>query len=372
MLNWILGILCAFLVFLTLLPLSKNPRWWVRGADFPRFQLVALGLGLLAATLAASDFDGRSAGIIVATTSACIVYQAWWVLPFTRLYNNEVKTAAPDGRLPRVRIMSANVLQTNRRSGDLLRIVRGERPDVLVTLETNAWWERELEILEAEYPHTLKCPLENLYGMHLYSRFPIEDAKIQFLVEPDVPSMHLLVVLPGEVRVRLHCLHPAPPSPTENPTSKERDAELVMVGRSVAKAELPVIVSGDLNDVAWSATTRLFRKVSGLLDPRVGRGMFNTFHARYPFCRWPVDHIFHSYHFTVVRLARLGYCGSDHFPVLIELAVDPSAPHRQQGLAADADDKKEAREKMREEGVATVEVHQPGRSGASKPAGHRG
>lgn len=289
----------------------------MRGADFPRFQLVALGLGLLATTLAASDLDRMSVRIIVVTTSVCIVYQAWWICPFTRIYRNEVKTAAPDGRLPRVRIMSANVLQTNRRSGDLLRIVRAERPDVLVTLETNARWERELETLEADYPHTLKCPLENLYGMHLYSRFPIEDAKIQFLVERDVPSMHLLVVLPGGVRVRLHCLHPAPPSPTENPTSKERDVELVMVGRSVAESELPVIVSGDLNDVAWSATTRLFRKVSGLLDPRVGRGMYNTFHARYPFCRWPVDHIFHSRHFTVVRLARLGYCGSDHFPVLV-------------------------------------------------------
>ncbi len=31
--------------------------------------------------------------------------------------------------------------------------------------------------------------------------------------------MHTLLVLPSGRRVCLHCLHPAPPSPTENETS---------------------------------------------------------------------------------------------------------------------------------------------------------
>lgn len=260
----------------------------------------------------------------------------------------------------RLSIMSANILMTNRRADLLLKIVRAEKPDVLVTLETNAWWEAALVSLEADYPHRLKCPLENLYGMHLYSRLPLEDSRIQFLVEKEVPSMHTLVVLPSGRRVCLHCLHPAPPSPTENPTSQERDAELVMVGRSVARAKFPVIVSGDLNDVAWSATTRLFRKVSGLLDPRIGRGMYNTFHAGHRWFRWPVDHFFHSKHFTLVRLRRLPWCGSDHFPVFIELECGDQFAHDQEGISADHADQSEAKKKMAKKAVSSVEVHRPG------------
>lgn len=355
----VLVILCSLLVLLTLLPLSRKTVWWVRGADFPRLQFAVFGVALLAAEWLALERDEPARLGLMVLTLACIVYQAWWICPYTRLFPREVKLATKPGRSERLRIMSANILMTNHRADELLRLVRAERPDVLVTLETNIWWEQALNSLEADYPHTLKCPLENLYGMHLYSRFPLEDPKIQFLVEPDVPSMHLLLVLPSGRRIRLHCLHPAPPSPTENETSRERDAELIMVGRAVREARDPVIVSGDLNDVAWSSTTRLFRKLSGLLDPRIGRGMFNTFHARYPFFRWPVDHFFHSRHFTLVRLARLEACGSDHFPVLVELALEESAVPEQEGLTPEVEDEIEAEKKMEKKAVSPDAVHQP-------------
>ena len=124
-----------------------------------------------------------------------------------------------------------------------------------------------------------------------------------------------------------------------------------------------MIVAGDLNDVAWSSTTRLFRKISGLLDPRVGRGMYNTYHARWPFLRWPLDHLFHSEHFELVRIARLPSFGSDHFPILIELALVPAADQEQQGPSADVQDKHLADSKAARKGVDGNDVHTPGSPG---------
>jgi endonuclease/exonuclease/phosphatase (EEP) superfamily protein YafD len=172
--------------------------------------------------------------------------------------------------------------------------------------------------------------------------------------------MHTLVTLPSGEQIRHHFLHPAPPSPTENEESSERDAELIIVAKSAAEADTPVIVTGDLNDVAWSETTRLFRKISGLLDPRVGRGMFNTFHANYWFIRWPLDHLFHSDHFTLSKICRLPGFGSDHFALLTELVLDNRLAIAQQGLDADTEDLSWASAKAADQGVDKNDVPQPG------------
>lgn len=356
-----LWVAVATLLLLTLIPLSRIEAWWVRGLDFPRLQLSCLALIVALAVLGFLDWGQPSTWIMLTLSLACLSYQAWWIVPYTPLHSKEVRAAgrlSEKDRTQRIAIMTANVLTPNRSAEGLLAMVAHHRPDVLVTLESDDWWQQQLDTLEPEYPYTLKCPQDNLYGMHVYSRYPLKNAALQFLVEEDVPSMHAEAVLPSGRRVVLHFLHPAPPSPSENETSSERDAELVMVGRSVAKSGSPTIVTGDLNDVAWSATTRLFRKVSGLLDPRIGRGMFNSFHADYPFIRWPLDHLFHSDHFVLEGIQRLSSFGSDHFPVLVRLVYREGAKP-QEGIEPDAEDRELAQEKMEDEAVSPGEVHRP-------------
>ena len=369
----------VILTALTLLPLWRHEAWWVRAMDFPRLQLFVGALLLLLLESVLLDLSFPSTWALLVVTLFCLVYQAWWIVPYTRLFPVEVKSAVSKDSQRMIRIITANVLTSNRNAGTLIDLVRENSPDILVTLESDAWWQSRLDVLEPDYPYTIKCPLDNLYGMHVYSKLPLTDSQTACLVEPDVPSMHTLVTLPSGHEVSLHFLHPAPPSPTENEESAERDAELLIVARSVAETDTPIIVTGDLNDVAWSETTRLFRKISGLLDPRVGRGMFNTFHAGYWFIRFPLDHVFHSDHFTLSGIRRLPAFGSDHFALFAELALETWRDVQQKGLEADKEDISRAKTKAENQQVGKEDVPQPdlqqlpterGKSQYSPPAGN--
>lgn len=357
MLMFTFALFTALLLVFTFITLLRTEAWWVRGWDFPRFQLGFFALILLVIQTALLDFTQTSAWIMSAATLMALVYQVWWIIPYTTFFPVEVNAAVANDPDNTLAILASNVLTPNKNAAALIALVCEHQPDILVTLETDAWWQTQLDALGEDYPYTIKCPLDNLYGMHVYSKLPLHDAAIQFLVETDIPSMHAAVQLRSGKKIRVHFLHPAPPSPTENEESGERDAELLVVAKTVADTNAPVIVAGDLNDVAWSATTRLFRKISGLLDPRVGRGMFNSFHADYPFIRWPLDHLFHSQHFLLVDIQRLPSIGSDHFPMFIKLAYHPKLGVTQEGLESTVEDEQWANEKIASQSAR--DVHQP-------------
>ncbi|HET6837706.1 MAG TPA: endonuclease/exonuclease/phosphatase family protein, partial [Gemmatimonadales bacterium] len=228
----------------------------------------------------------------------------------------------------------------------LLNLVRDTDPDILLAVETDAGWVQALEPLEKDYPHVVRQPQENWFGMVLFSRLPLLESKVEFLVQDDVPSVYTVLELAGE-KVVLRGLHPRPPEPIRDQDSTPRDAELVLVGRWVGKQKGgPTVVAGDLNDVAWSATTQLFLRLSGLLDPRVGRGFYSSYNARNPLVRWPLDHLFHSNHFRLVEIQRCEDIGSDHFPVLVELSYEPEAPAEQPASEPTPGDQKEAGERL--------------------------
>ena len=344
------------LVLFSLLPMWRYEAWWVRSLDFPRLQLLVISILLFLAEMILLDLSQLTTWGLLVAALLCIAYHAWWILPYTRVFPVEVKPVVSADSESSLRIMTANVLTPNRNAEALIKLVRENAPDILVTLESDAWWQARLDTLESDYPYTIRCPLDNLYGMHVYSKLRLTDSHIEYLVEPEIPSIHALVNLPSGQKIRTHFLHPAPPSPTENEESSERDAELVIVAKSVAETDAPVIVTGDLNDVGWSETTRLFRKISGLLDPRIGRGMFNTFHADYWFIRWPLDHLFHGDHFTLSRIFRLSGFGSDHFALFTELVLEVRRDEQQSSLKANENDLAWAKDKADNQGVSKEDV----------------
>ncbi len=231
--------------------------------EFPRLQIAAIISLLIAGHIFESTYYAQIdslAVIIVAGLTVSLIYQVIWIIPYTPLYKREVRHVEVESASQKLSVLSSNVYMPNDDFRKLIEHVRNKQPDFLVTLESNEKWQKGISEIESEYPYRKFCPLENLYGMHLYSKLPFEEISLRFLIEEDVPSM--------KVKINHH-------------------------GQDV---------------------TLYF-------DPREGRGFFNTFHAKYPLVKWPLDHVFHSEHFALVNIEKLESIGSDHYPLYTELAL---------------------------------------------------
>lgn len=342
----------ALAISLTVLPFLKFGMWWIRIGDFPRLQIAFVCIAT-AISIAFLFYPSSIYEIVfIILLVACAVYQLFCVLPYLPVYPKQVEKSREPVPENTIRLLIFNVFIENREFAKFLKLVEQTNPDLILLAEPDERWTREISALEKTYPFTLLHPLENAYGMALYSRFEIVNSKINFFIEDDIPSIITDVKLGSGELITLYCLHPRPPVPTESDRSNERDAELMLVGRMINKSDAPTIVAGDLNDVAWSRTTKLFQKVSGLLDPRIGRGLYSSFHANYPVIRFPLDHVFHSNHFRLAELRRLPNIGSDHFPIYIALTYEKTAKLTQPELVATDEEHQEAVETI----VETLEM----------------
>jgi len=330
----------------TIIPFIRHDFWIFRVFEYPRLQKLSLNIALIALILYFSFPKETKDWIVLAGLLINLSYLIYLVFPFTALGKKQIITSLRSDGIDNLRILIANVYQENRQSKDYHNLIAMCEPDLILMVETNKWWQNEMDSIQKTYQHQLKAPLENTYGMLLYSKLPLRDAKVNYLVKSDIPSMEATIELRSGQQVKLFCLHPEPPVPQENTRSTERDKEILIVAEKAKDIDLPVVVMGDLNDVAWSYTTELFGKVSGLLDPRRGRGFFNSFNAKYWLLRFPLDHIFCSTDFALSSIKRLANCGSDHFPMCVDLKYMPSAVPENEQLELSQDDLALAKEKI--------------------------
>ena len=322
---YLIALISVFVIGATLLSLLYNTQlWWLKVLDFPRLQLLLVGaLCLLVVAFMTHRWTG-GAILLVLGLVASIGIQGYYIYPYTSVASTVVpmvssKEASVEAT---VRILIANVYMHNRQVGSLLKMIEQTDPDMVLVMETNDWWMTALQPLRRRYAHVQEYPVDNTYGMGLYSRYPWSDMEVKFLQHDSVPSFHAKMQLPDGQSFYFHGVHPVPPVHSKHPDNAgEKEEELIEVGRMVAQHEQPAVVAGDFNDVAWSNTSRLFQTEGQLNDIRVGRGMYSSFDARSRIMRWPLDHVYVTPEFALADLQRLGDFGSDHFPIYIELVL---------------------------------------------------
>jgi len=341
---WVLRVLSTIILLVTFIPKVPHQAWWVRIYDYPRLQKLGVVLSLIILWIVFGMENTTGEHLIwLLLLSGSSIFLLSKILPFTRLGKKMIENcdfSADTG----IHLLIANVYQYNSKYQKLLNLIHQENPDLIFIVETDEKWLKELSKLKSRYPYQILKPLDNTYGLLFFSKHKIKREEINYLIDEEIPSIEVDIILPSDQVITLYGIHPTPPVPSENEKSTDRDAEILIVGKKAHANPKPCVVMGDLNDVAWSRTTELFIKISGLMDPRRGRGFYNTFHAKFPLLRWPLDHVFLSEEFGLNEIKVLNEIGSDHLPISIKACISDRTKTGKFDL--NKEDKVEAKEKI--------------------------
>ncbi len=309
-----LTIICILVTFVSSMQLSK---WWVKIWDINRVNVACIMFTLVIIGIIFLPLTEWWSIVYITILSFSIIYHVSIFYPFFSLHPVELHTT--QNRTHAIKVLAYNVRKKNKKYDQFLSLIEKVNPDLCLLTEVDQGWINATNSLNQQYPYSLQHPQENTYGIALFSKLPLINPRLNFLVDKEVPSIHSIIQFKDK-QIQFLGLHPRPPAPSN--IAEEKDLELIKIAGMTNYNLLPTIVGGDLNDVGWSKITQKFKLISGLLDPRIGRGFYNTYNALIPLFRIPIDHFFVSKHFKLLRINRLEKIGSDHFPVLLEVNLE--------------------------------------------------
>lgn len=219
-------------------------------------------------------------------------------------------------------VMTANVKSDNYDRVPFFNFVRARQPDVVVVVETYAFWRAVLEELQPEYRLAAGCLDPSACDVVILTRLAVAEAEPPPLSSRVVADLLLPQALGGDrIRVMgLHLYRSAPGAP-------ERSDLAEAASTASGFGDLDVI-AGDFNATPWGSELRRFDSSVGL--ERHTRWLptwpAQLFHRSVPgaFAMAPIDHIYAGRSWRLMAIERGPNIGSDHYPVLATFARDRS------------------------------------------------
>ncbi len=219
----------------------------------------------------------------------------------------------------RLRILQANILTGNTNAPALLALVARENPDVVVLQEPDTRWLQQLAPLTNSHPVFAALPRDDNFGAALFCKTNALSAEIFLLGDPEgAPSAQARIAVGGRTLtvVGTHTL-----APYNDYMWRGRNRYTLELAGRLRRTGGPLVVTGDFNNTPWSAHHRAFLAASGLYDSAQGRGPQATWPASAPpLARIPLDHCFHSPDVRVLARRPGPDIGSDHLPLIIDVA----------------------------------------------------
>lgn len=282
--------------------------WWVfeTYAGFRIQFALILGLGIL---LAFRQNRRYVAGVLLLAS----IVNGSHLLPYL------VPTPLASRTASALKLLTVNVHTANQRYDLVRAMTASHAPDIVLFTEVNEVWLDELKVLSKEYPYSVSRPRPDNFGIVMFSKIPPQKLEIVDFLAQDLPSVEMVFTL-GSQTITLIGTHPLPPRTYEY--SVCRNAQLELMGRHLGPIKGPKILMGDMNTVPWSSYFIKLLQEAGLKDTGQGHGISVTWptHAWWLF-GIPIDHILVSPELGVVSRTVGPWVGSDHYPVLVELAV---------------------------------------------------
>ena len=231
--------------------------------------------------------------------------------------------AAPAPAGQSLRVMSINLLYDNRAGDAILRQIRSANPDVIAFQEYNLWADDLLQRELKEYPYrAVETFDDDASDTAIFSKVPMQ-GEIQHSNNRLGERIQARATLKLDGReVALYSIHPASPYCYSNVLRNRLEtADLI---DELRNEKLPVIVAGDFNATPLTANLAAFdalgfKNTHGLAGWGRGSTWINIGLLRYlPGFR--IDHILISPQLTCTRSEVCGCTGSDHRPIIADVA----------------------------------------------------
>lgn len=337
--DWAATIALALLVVVaaaSLLPLIETDVWWIRYLDFPRVQFAVAACVLLVLYFGVRGRPGWLGWMATVGAVAALAYHVYKLHPYSQLVAPAAAAQVDCADGQGVRVMIANVKRRNESAEAFLGQVATVNPDVLLVMETDAWWDDRLSALRDQFRHEVPSVPEGrtFYGMHLFSSLDLISPNFRFFFDDETPTIVTQVRLPGGEIIGFIGLHPRPPLAWSQSTTM-RDAHLLQAALKARETSIPTILAGDFNAVPWERVTRRAMRIGGLLDPRIGRGLYPTYDTESYLISWPLDQILFQPQLLLQSFDALPDFGSDHRAVVATLCHEPAATQDAPQLLAD-------------------------------------
>lgn len=243
--------------------------------------------------------------------------------PLWRFYS---PMTAAGSHPPSLKVISFNVNTSNRQYSEVASFLLDQNADLIFLMEVNRDWLTGLRALEATYPSRIEQPRSDNFGVVLYSRHPFTDQEIlSFADDGGIPAVSCSMQA-GFGKVRFLCMHTLPPSGGER--AAWRDEELAdMARRAAAMKNENVVMMGDFNLTPFSVHFGNLLRESGLNDSATGWGITPTWMRNSVIFAIPIDHVLISPRLRVVSRHTADALGSDHNPLIVELAKTEDPQH---------------------------------------------